>query len=339
MSNFPAPNANDIVTYGAADDFRDQWMTDQNRSMRTRAMPLLQECRDGIAALDFAGINWGVQSASLADLAPTLEFSKGAGNYHAAIRDSDGAVLGVNGNRHEIIQNDALALLGDAIIEQRPEFRYVSGGSLRGGQTTFLILESENTIEFGPDDKGARSMLLVNDFGGTFPLFVKDSIHRFSCSNQFQLRSVKQRLVSVRHTMQSGWQITAARTALQAAVRSYDALDKELYRLMNTEVALHDVQEQLMGGTRPTVVHGDEDQAKQERARNRFDRDWEKLMLEYTADWNVDHMGTAFGVVMAAQGVDEHSSRVKNGQRQAQRVGRVINGNWPLMARALQATA
>ena len=50
---------------------------------------------------------------------------------------------------------------------------------------------------------------------------------------------------------------------------------------------------------------------------------------------NTALVGTALGVVMAAQGADEHTSRVKKGQRDEQRIGRMITANYPLAARAL----
>lgn len=334
MNTFPAPIASDLVTEGHS--FRDQWKSEANKSMRTRTFPLSDECQFGAEALAHAGIGWDVEAVSLADLQPTLEFAKNARKHFVAIRETDGAVLGVNGSQHQIIQNSALADLGDAIISERPEFRYVSGGASPNGQTTFLILESREPIFYGPNDTGARSMLLVNDFGGKYPLFVKSSDVRFSCMNQFALGSGK-RLISIRHTRSGDWAMTAAIATLKAEVKAFDEMDKELYRLLNTPAESDDFREAFAGTPWPMPRPG-QTAATLSAARNRYCAKVDAVRNEYFADWNSQHVGTAFGVVMAAQGYDEHRGARRHGAEYT-RVNRVIKNNWPTMARVQRQLA
>lgn len=298
---------------------------------RDRPAPLDRIVTDGAEALYLADIDWTVTTRPLGEVAPELAGKKNASRHQVSVRSNDGAVIGVNGNRHTTIQNAALAELGDQIVRFRPDFKYVSGGASVTGETTFLILESDELVTFKDNDKGCRSILLVNDHNGNLPLFGVASTLRFFCMNQFTVaRKQGKRLFTVRHTASADWAIVAAKQALVEQVKQYDAVDEELQRLLNTEITLSEVRTQIIG-QRPDVTPANQ------RAITMYDSAWDRLVAEYTADWNMDHMGTAFGVVMAAQGADEHSSRCRNGQRDAQRVNRLIRSNYPLMERALTA--
>lgn len=303
--------------------------SDQYGHGRQRPMSITETVH-GAEALYYADLDWTVDVHPLGDIAPDLAGKKNANRHHVAVRSSDGAVLGVNGNRHAPIQNSALAELGDQIVKFRPDFRYVGGGQSPTGETCYLILESEEVVRFAEDDFGARSILIATDHNGNYPLFGVASTVRFNCTNQFTLaRKQGKRLFNIRHTSGAEWAIVAAKQALIEQVKQYDAVDDELSRLLDTPVTMTEVRTAIIG-ERPAVGG---------RPQTNWDATWDRLVAEYTADWNIDHMGTAFGVVMAAQGADEHSSRCKKGQRDTQRINRLVKSNYPMMDRALEAVS
>ena len=60
---------------------------------------------------------------------------------------------------------------------------------------------------------------------------------------------------------------------------------------------------------------------------------------EYKADYNSNLRGTAWGIVMAAEGTDEHRSKVAKGKRDTQRITRMLTGNYPLTTTAMDMFA
>lgn len=299
---------------------------------------------DGGEALAQAGLDWTVGNHKLSDFVE-FEGRKNADRHQIALR-SDGAVMGVNGKRHTIIQNSAMAELGDAIIKFNPAFRYTAGGSSKTGETTFLVLSSEETIQIGRDgnDVACNSIMLCNDFNGNVPLAAVGFLGRFFCTNQIRgllskaERKNNRRLVCVRHTSSSQWALHAAQHALIEYVREVDEIDVELQRLL--EIELNDIDQAFAVG----VAAGDmpkplDDQGHVNRAFTQWETRFNEIRAEYNAPWNEHLRGTALGVVMAAQGYDEHRSRCRKGEREFARTRRLMTADYPAMQRVLAAVS
>lgn len=289
----------------------------------------------GQEALEIAGLDYEVHTHEIGVVAPALEGVKNANRHHVSIRSSDGAIVGVNGTRHTVIQNDALAELGDAIRKMAPDFRYVAGGESTTGETTFLIMESDTTVNFGNHDDGTpdigmRNLWLVNDFGGNHPLFGLGLMFRPSCMNQLSLAKRKEaRLFTVRHTSGKDWAIAAAKQTLVAHFKQRDAMDEQIQRLIEIEMSVGQVQKALLGAC----------PEKAGRSQSMWENRWAMLSKEYRSPWNAHLKGTALGVYMAAQGVDEHGGRSKFGQTDVQRTSRVLTQRFPLASKVLALTA
>jgi hypothetical protein len=284
--------------------------------------------KGGETALRRAGIDWTVRAEPL-----DSHGFNGGDRFVAAVRDSDDLLIGVNGTRHEIIQNSALAEWGDTIIQMNAGFKYTGGGAFPNGDKSYLTLTGERTLKFGSnDDIGFNAIMLVNDFAGNSPLVAIGYTGRLWCTNQIAgiARGRKKgthRIARVAHTRSAGWKITAAKDALREAVHEMDAVEEELQRLIKVTMTEQDAI-QVAVGPRP-----DEDAPA--RSHTTWEQKFEAFRAELNADWNLHLKGTALGAVMAAQGVDEHLSR--SADRDKARVDRVIAANYPTMKRLLAA--
>src|SRR5690606_17015325 len=151
-------------------------------------------------------------------------------------------MIGVNGTRHEIVQNDALAALGDAVIQMNAGFSYTGGGGFPNGDKTYLILTGERNIQFGgSDDLGFNAILLTNDFNGNSPVVGTGFIGRLGCTNQISglargRKQGSQRLVRVAHTRSASWHLAAAKDTLRALVHEMDATELGLQEMLKVKV-------------------------------------------------------------------------------------------------------
>lgn len=292
--------------------------------------------KGGETALRRAGIDW---TASAVDL-KELTGKDGGEKFVAAIRDSDDKIIGVNGTRHEIVQNHALAELGDAVIQMDAGFAYTGGGCFPTGDKTYLILTGERNISFGgDDDKGFNAIMLVNDFNGNSPVTAIGFIGRLFCTNQIAGLSRKkgaQRLVRVSHTRSAHWHLAAAKDTLRALVHEMDETERELQILLETSMT-EDAATLAAVGDRPEIKLDEDGKQVNVRAITTWEQKRTAFKSELNAPWNAHLSGTLLGAAMAGQGIDEHQSR--SADRDKARIDRLITANFPTMKRVLAGAA
>jgi hypothetical protein len=302
--------------------------TERRRFSGTLNFP--EPVKRGETALRRAGIDWEVTTTDLSELTG----KSGGERWQAAVRTDTDTMIGVNGRRHSLIQNTALAELGDTIVQMNDGFAYAGGGSMYDGSKTFLVLSSDKVLHFGDnDDTGFQSVLLVNDFDGNCPLQAIGFVGRMHCTNQMNgllRRKTGHRLVSVSHTQSHTWKIEAAKDTLRALAHEMDDLEVEIQRLLEFELNRGDAA-LLAAGPAPKAT-GDN-----ERAITAHENRMTAFLTEYTRPYNQHLDGTALGAVMAAQGIDEHISRTAD--RETARLNRIIGANFPTMRRVLAAVS
>lgn len=279
--------------------------------------------RDGQQALTAAGLNYEIMSKPLSDLTD----APFAGRWNAAVRSSDGALIGVNSSRFHHHQPSDLAALGDAIINVRDDAYYSAGGQSHDGRTQFLVVTLNGDPIDGPDGGTFQSVMLVNGTNGNCRLKGIAFTMRLACMNQFPaIFRNGAHLFDLGHSWSARQALPTAVSALQTATRVFDEMDLAIHRLLDTPLdnPLGMVSE--IAGKRPT---------DDGRALTEWEKRFNAITAEYHADHNAHAQGSMWGMIMAAQGVDEHGSRVKHGNRDLQRNMRVIRDHYPLMDRAL----
>ena len=293
-----------------------------------RGVPLeIGKHRDVGQALRAAGLDFTVDSTPISHLTPMDH--KYGDKYYAAVRSTDQAILGVNSSRFHHFQPSTLGVLADAVIKIRPD-AYVSGGGMSTDERTqFLIVTLDDEPTEGPHGQRNRNIMLANGTNGNRMLQGIAFDFVFTCMNQFPalMRKGGQKLFTLGHTWSANQALPTAIKALQDAASHFDEMDREIELLLTTP--LLSSPERILkqvAGTQPD---------EEGRALTNWEDRFQSLVSEYNSDHNGYAYNTAFGIVMAAQACDEHGSKVQKGQREQQRVGRVLAGNYPLMERAL----
>jgi hypothetical protein len=149
---------------------------------------------------------------------------------------------------------------------------------------------------------------------------------RPSCTNQWgELLRHSQRLTAVAHTASSEMRLREAVFTLQAAVTQFDEWDLALRELIATPAAMTTHLDNI-SGPRPD---------KAGRGLTIWENTRDRVWDEYGKAFNDNIVGTAYGVLMAAQGADEHTSKCGKGKRPEQQLGRLTTGRYPLARRAM----
>lgn len=296
-----------------------------------RGVPLaITPVRDAGTALERAGINFRVDSTPLSDLLPNQYGNK----YHAAVRSTDGAILGVNSARFHHHQPEVLGVLGEAIVKVHPDAFFSAGGQSPDERTQFLVVTLNSDPIVGRDGGNFHNVLLANGTNGNCMFTGTAFNFRLFCLNQFRaLFQTGATLFRLGHTWSASLAIPTAIKAVQDAVRTFDEMDLMIEQLLSTPLPGSPMQliEKIVG-EKPPAASDD----KAGRLLTNWSQQVERMRSEYLADHNANARGTAWGLVMAAEAVDEHGSRGAADKRDAQRMNRVLTGDYPRMRRALE---
>lgn len=185
-------------------------------------------------ALRLAGLDWTVKPEPI-----YLENGTKIEGSVANVRDSDNTVLGVVGNRYQIVQNtDAFeftdSLLGEGV-------RYETAGSLKNGKIIWLLAKTpEKYTVLG--EKVEPYVCFTNSHDGSGAVKVIMTPVRVVCNNTLNmaLKSAK-RTWSVRHTASINGKLIEARTTLQLAdeyMKETQNLFEELYKVKTGDVTI-----------------------------------------------------------------------------------------------------
>lgn len=133
------------------------WHINETRDRSTELADLV----DGERMLVAAGLDWHVSQRTIYVPGNDGGFVPAPG-WVANVRDSDDSTLGIVRPAYQVLQNAALAELGDALVDAGGA-NYETGGSLRNGQIVFLSMELPEGIKVEGDPSGHQVYILLKN--------------------------------------------------------------------------------------------------------------------------------------------------------------------------------
>lgn len=207
-------------------------------------------------ALVASGLDWDVEKQEV--------FVAGGRNIEgrfATVRSSDGAPLGIVGNRYQIIQNKDAFAFADNIVDSG-EAKYETAGSLWGGKRVFLSMELNHLDIVVPgDDSDVKMYLMVtNSHDGSGAADAVITPVRSVCQNTVNaaIAAAKSKF-RIRHTGNVDAKLLAARDALGISFKYAEEFKKLAERM-----ALKAVTDQQVLDILRTAVFPIDDEAVSE---------------------------------------------------------------------------
>lgn len=152
-------------------------------------------------------------------------------------------ILGVVGERYNVLQNEELFDFGDAMLDFGG--RWETAGSIKGGRVVFgsLALERETVLDpNGVADKVNTYLLVNTSHDGSIAIQASVTPVRVVCANTLNMaigkgrKSVKQSF-KIRHTQTANGKVQAAREALGLVNTYMDEFDKMANEMIQTEIS------------------------------------------------------------------------------------------------------
>ena len=199
-------------------------------------------------ALSASGLDWDVERKNIRVVGGEIFADK-----YATVRSSDGAPLGIVGNRYQIIQNRDAFAFADNLVDSG-EAKYETAGSLWGGKRVFLSMELGHLdINVPGDDSDVKMFLMVtnnHDGGGAAEAVITPV--RTVCQNTLTaaIASAKSRF-RIRHTGNIDAKMLAARDALGITFKYAEDFAKLAERMALKTIADEQVLEILRNAVFP----------------------------------------------------------------------------------------
>jgi phage/plasmid-like protein (TIGR03299 family) len=186
------------------------WHIGETRDRSTE----LEDLVTGEEMLVAGGLNWHVDQLPVYQPGLDGGFEPIPG-WVSNTRMSDGKSLGIVKPSYKVLQNDALAAFGDALVDDGGA-KYETAGSLRGGQMVFMSMELPEHIKVEGDDSDYTTyLLLTNGHDGWHKFTGVVTIVRAVCMNTVSaaLRGA-QHTFSISHRTDLDGRVAEARRAL-----------------------------------------------------------------------------------------------------------------------------
>lgn len=241
---------------------------------------------------------------------PASEFREVPG-FRAVQRSDSGATLGVVSDTYELVSNNELWDIAEAIEgEARGEVMFETGGSLKGGAKVWLLIRLRDPLTVrGDEETGTVAYYaLQNAHDGSGSFRGQATMTRIVCDNTAQMADLdaQQRGTSFtfRHTRNVKDRIEEARAALagwRESVDAYRMLSEHLGEARVEAGQVHDFAERFIPAPPPSTA-SDRVMANVEEAR----RTWFGI---YRGEANERIHGTRWGLVQASVEYLNHGRR------------------------------
>ena len=243
-------------------------------------------------AIRLAGLDWNVKQSPVY----TKDGVEILG-YRANIRETDGNILGMVGDRYKIVQNSEAFDFTDLMLGEG--VRYETAGSLFGGRRIWLLANLPKTKILGDDV--IPYMCFTNGHDGFHSLKVCLSPVRVVCNNtlNFALKTAP-RSWSTRHVGDLNSKMQEARQALGLAENYMKELTEVSDQLANTKVTEDEVRTIL-----DNTFHVKQDASERQKANMEDQKN--SFMVCMLAPDLAKFVGSAYQVAQAATDFAAHT--------------------------------
>lgn len=265
-------------------------------------------------AIVCAGLDWEVERR------PMLDSVTGAviPNWYANVRSTDNSVLGVVGERYQIVQNQEAFDFTDNLIGNG--VTYETAGSLNGGKTIWLLAKMDSTKING--DEIVPYICFTNTHDGSGSIKVCMTPTRVVCNNTLNLAlSTASRMWSTRHLGNLSAKMIEAAHTLELANTYMSELAKEADMLANIKITESDFDNII------TTVFPLSDDATKRQADNII-KIRSRIISAYGEKDIARFKDTGWGVVNAMADFVSHHSIIRNTENaKERRWGDIMTGS------------
>jgi phage/plasmid-like protein (TIGR03299 family) len=187
----------------------------------------LNEPPNTIAAINNAGLNWGVSKVNI--------YAEGAGlinDYYGIMRTDNAKVLGVVKKGYVPLQNSEAFNYFDPLINSK-FIEYETAGALGEGEIIWILakVKQNGTFNVNKNDEVNKYLLLSNSHDGQSAVSIKFTPIRVVCQNTLSIALNKGETTRIKHITNMPAKLEDAQVAIENICKIYSGIE-ELFNKM-----------------------------------------------------------------------------------------------------------
>lgn len=253
---------------------------------------VIEEAPDSVAAIKIAGLDWEVRRRHVYVEGNIVK------GYRANVRSDNGKVLGIVGDRYEIVQNSEAFAFTDALVSDG-EVRYETAGSLREGKQVWMLARMNREYNI-LGDKIDPFLCFTNTHDGSGAMRVLMTPVRVVCNNTLNLAMQgAKRSWGSRHVGDMETKLIEAKRTLGLAAQYMENLNEEANNLVDIRLNNSAIKELLNELFPTSLKDGDR------KVKNTLEKR-EGLLKAMKADDIKRFQGTGWQVINAVSDYVQH---------------------------------
>jgi phage/plasmid-like protein (TIGR03299 family) len=139
------------------------------------------------AGLDFDVIKEPVFTTSFNEDGQRMDYTRKISTHFATIRKDTGDVLGVVGNKYEVVQNTTAFTFFDSLVNDGTGIKYETAGALGNGERIFITAKMPDVIKVHRKDVIEEYIFLTTSHDGSGSIMAAFTPVRIVCNNTLNM--------------------------------------------------------------------------------------------------------------------------------------------------------
>lgn len=191
-------------------------------------------------AIKQAGLDWFVKTVPLQTIGTNTPVPA-----RATVRESDGSILGVVGERYHVLQNSDAFKFFDPMVESGL-VTLETAGSLQNGKRVWILarIGGDSDMDIIKGDAVRKFIMLSNSHDGTLAVRVGFTPVRIVCANTLAMAHTdgQSAIVRLRHHSSVARNLDALREAMNLANQSFEATADQFRLLAQRQINANDLR-------------------------------------------------------------------------------------------------
>jgi phage/plasmid-like protein (TIGR03299 family) len=203
-------------------------------------------------AIQEAGLNYEVKKLPLfTDLG--IGDLQDIDTHFATVRTDTKKVLGVVGNKYEVLQNSECFTFFDSIVDKGSAI-YETAGALGDGERIFITAKLPDDLIIG-DDVIEQYLFLTSSHDGTGAITAAFTPTRIVCANTLRIALANNtRSISIKHTRNIKGQLYQAAELMNIVTKKSQQVEDLFNRMAKVQISEHTLQMLLTDTFRPETA-------------------------------------------------------------------------------------
>jgi phage/plasmid-like protein (TIGR03299 family) len=220
---------------------------------------IVQDYPTSAEAIKFAGLNYEVikqdiYTTSFNADGQAMDFTNRVKTHYATMRKDTGDVLGIVGNKYEVVQNEIAFTFFDSLVADDSGIKYETAGALGNGEKIFITAKLPDIIKVGRNDIIEEYIFLTTSHDGSGSIMAAFTPVRIVCNNTLNMALKNHsNAVFIKHTANAEDKLKEAARIISLSNNTSQQLETLFNKWSKVRIADNELKKLIQLAMSPTI--------------------------------------------------------------------------------------